>query len=126
MNKTKIIWLVIAVLFVGFVVWLIKTPGRQVTSKYDAFATCLKDKGVIFYGAFWCPHCQKQKAMFGSASKLLPYVECSTPDGKSQNQTCNDAGVQGYPTWVFPNGERKTGEQSFEDLAAQSSCVLPQ
>ncbi len=22
----------------------------------DTFATCLEDKGAIFYGAFWCPH----------------------------------------------------------------------
>ena len=51
-------------------------------SKLEPFAQCLKDSGTIFYGAFWCPHCQRTKAMFGSAAKLLPYVECSTPDGK--------------------------------------------
>ncbi len=43
------------------------------------FATCIKDSGAKFYGAFWCSHCQEQKAMFGKSSKLLPYVECSTP-----------------------------------------------
>lgn len=126
MKKQYIIWLTLLVVFIGFIVWLIRTPGRQVTSKYDGFATCLKDKGVIFYGAFWCSHCQKQKAMFGSAQKLLPYVECSNPDGATQNQTCNDAKVSSYPTWVFPNGVRVSGEQSFEDLAKNSSCVLPQ
>jgi hypothetical protein len=126
MKKNNLIWIIVLVIFVGFVAWLIKTPGRQVTSKYDAFATCLKDSGTIFYGAFWCPHCQKQKAMFGSAAKLLPYVECSTPDGKSQIQACTDAKVEGYPTWVFPNGVRQSGEVSLEELAKQSSCVLPQ
>ncbi|MES2213773.1 MAG: thioredoxin domain-containing protein [Patescibacteria group bacterium] len=125
MKKQHIVWLAILVLFIGFVVWLIRTPGRQVVSKYDGFATCLKDKGVTFYGAFWCPHCQAQKALFGSAQKLLPYVECSNPDGNSQNETCNTAKITSYPTWEFPNGERLTGEQTFETLAEKSSCELP-
>ncbi|MDB5266931.1 MAG: hypothetical protein JWN89_746 [Parcubacteria group bacterium] len=125
MKKQHIIWLVVLVAFIGFVVWLVRTPGRQVVSKYDSFATCLKDKGVTFYGAFWCPHCQAQKALFGSAQKLLPYVECSNPDGNSQNETCNAAKIASYPTWVFPNGDRLTGEQTFETLSSKSSCELP-
>jgi hypothetical protein len=24
----------------------------------DDFAKCIKDSGAMFYGAFWCPHCQ--------------------------------------------------------------------
>ncbi|MCX6753767.1 MAG: hypothetical protein NTV03_01795 [Candidatus Nomurabacteria bacterium] len=31
-------------------------------SKLDGFAQCLKTGGAEFYGAFWCPHCQEQKA----------------------------------------------------------------
>lgn len=124
-NKTTWTWIIILVLFVGFVFWLIRTPGRQVASKYDAFATCLTDKGAKFYGAFWCPHCQKQKAMFGSALKLLPYIECSNPDGQTQNETCNAIGIKSYPTWIFANGSTTTGEQSFDDLAKATSCVLP-
>ena len=120
----KILYIIVALLVVAGIIWLIVTPGKP--SKYDDFAKCIKDSGAIFWGAFWCPHCQKQKAMFGSAQKLLPYVECSNPDGASQNQVCNDAKVSGYPTWVFPNGTRLTGEQTFEDLAKNSSCVLPQ
>jgi len=86
---------------VACVVWLVKTPGKQVASKYDSFATCIKDSGATFYGAFWCPHCQEQKAAFGKAQKLLPYVECSNPDGKSQNLICEAAKITGYPTWDF-------------------------
>ena len=41
------------------------TPG-----KLDGFAQCLKDKGAIFYGAFWCPHCQNQKKMFGRSASV--------------------------------------------------------
>lgn len=125
-NKTAWSWVIILVLFSGFVFWLIKTPGRQVPSKYDAFATCIKDSGAKFYGAFWCPHCAAQKALFGTAVKNLPYIECSNPDGQTQNETCNSVGVKSYPTWVFANGTTTTGEQSLETLAEQTSCVLPQ
>lgn len=95
-------------------------------SPYDGFAQCLKDSGVVFYGAFWCPHCQSTKRMFGSAAKLLPYVECSTSDGQGQQQICKDAGVSSYPTWTFAGtSTRLVGEQTFAQLAAVSGCPLP-
>ena len=89
-------------------------------------AKCLKEKGATFYGAYWCPHCQATKRMFGSAAAELPYVECSTPDGKSQLQVCKDKGITNYPTWVFADGERLTGEQTAAQLAQASGCALPQ
>lgn len=93
--------------------------------KYDGLAQCLKDKGVVFYGAFWCPHCAKTKALFGRSAKLLPYFECSTPDGQGQVQACKDKGVQSYPTWEFPDGSRLTGERTLQELAEKSGCQLP-
>jgi len=126
MKKSNITLVIVAVLFIAFVVWLIKTPGIQKPSKYDGLATCIKDSGALFYGAFWCPHCQKQKAEFGTAAKLLPYIECSTPDGSGQLQVCKDAKVTGYPTWVFKNGTTLSGEVKLEELAKQTSCTLPQ
>ena len=108
-----------ALIIVGLIVWSAVTPG-----KYDKFATCIKDSGTKFYGAFWCPHCQATKKMFGKSARLLPYVECSSPDGQNQLQVCKDAGVEGYPTWVFPDGTRLSGEQSLETLAQKTSCSL--
>ena len=97
------------------------TCARQKPSgpgKYDQFAQCLADKGAKFYGAFWCPHCQNQKRMFGSKSaKLLPYTECSTPDGKGTTQACIDAGVKSYPTWKFADGTELVGEIPLIQLA---------
>ena len=118
-----IFWLIIIVLIisgVGASLFLHAAP-----SKLDGFATCLKDKGVIFYGAFWCPHCQRTKAMFGTAAKLLPYVECSTPDGKGQTQVCVDKKINNYPTWIFPDGKILTGERTLQELSVASSCPLP-
>jgi hypothetical protein len=95
-------------------------------SKYDSFAQCLKQKGAVMYGAFWCPHCQKTKAEFGNAEKYLPYVECSTADGKGQTQICKDKGITHYPTWMFLDGETYSGEHSLAEIASSSGCVLPQ
>ena len=95
-------------------------------SKLEPFAQCLKDSGTIFYGAFWCPHCQRTKAMFGSAAKLLPYVECSTPDGKGLFPICQEKNIESYPTWIFPDGKILTGERTLQELADASGCELPQ
>lgn len=96
------------------------TPGVL-----DGFAQCLTDKGAKFYGAYWCQHCQKQKAMFGSSVKLLPYIECSLPDGKTRTQVCVDQNIESYPTWIFADNTRLTGEIPLETLALQTSCELP-
>ena len=125
----KVIYIIVTLAVIGGVVWLIATPGKP--GQYDDFAKCLGEKGAIFYGAFWCPHCQNQKALFGKSAKLLPYVECSTPDGQGVLQVCKDAGITGYPTWHIPVAGTTTpvvlnGEISLEILAEKTSCVLPQ
>lgn len=119
-----IFWIVLGILIVGGFgasMYMKTLPG-----KYDGLAQCLKDKGAVFYGAFWCPHCQEQKKIFGNSAELLPYVECSNPDGKSQTQICIDKGVEQYPTWEFADGSRLTGEQQPKVLAEKTSCTLPE
>src|SRR3989344_5602345 len=37
----------------------------------DGLASCLKEKGVKEYGAFWCPNCAKQQKMFGSSYDII-------------------------------------------------------
>jgi hypothetical protein len=86
-------------------------------------AQCLKDKGAVFYGAFWCSHCRSQKALFGDAAPALPYVECSTPDGKGQTLVCREKKIESYPTWVFADGSLLNGSQSLEVLAEKSGCT---
>lgn len=108
----------------GFAAWKIVdavTPG-----KYDDFAKCLGEKGLTFYGAYWCPHCQAQKALFGKSVKYLPYVECAVADSSDQAQACKDAGVTGYPTWTGPDGWRMEQQLELTDLAKESGCQLPQ
>ena len=95
------------------------------SKNYDDFASCLDSNGVKFYGAFWCPHCQNQKALFGNSANLLPYIECATPDGKGQLQACIDQKIKNYPTWEFKDKSRLSGELSMQTLAQKSGCKLP-
>ncbi len=127
MNKKLIIGVVgFLILFVGGIFLLSSKGNSNEPGKFDSFAQCLKDKGLVFYGAFWCPHCQNTKAAFGSSAKLLPYVECSTPDGQGQLDVCKEKGIQSYPTWTFPDGSKLEGEVPLTTLAEKSSCSMPQ
>lgn len=85
----------------------------------DAFAECLTSRGVVMYGADWCPHCQNEKKAFGQSFRFVQYVEC--PDNP---QKCLEAGIKKYPTWVFSDGRRVEGELGLSRLASESGCSL--
>ncbi len=103
MKSKFIIFVVIAVLFVIALGVFTNKSGTTAPNKYDDFAKALTTRGAQFYGAFWCPHCQDQKALFGSAKQYLPYIECSKPD-QTPTQVCLDKKIESYPTWMFANG----------------------
>jgi len=126
-KQTKfILFIIILVIVVGGLGFFASRFETKSDPKVDAFAQCISDSGAKFYGTFWCSHCQNQKKMFGSSQKLLPYVECSTKNGKDQLSICKDAGIDGYPTWVFADGSRLSGELSFKVLSEKTQCPLPQ
>ncbi|MBI4098462.1 MAG: hypothetical protein HY437_00320 [Candidatus Magasanikbacteria bacterium] len=122
--KDKTLWigvLLIIIAFVGLIVWQKMKPGE-----YDVLAQCLTDKGVKEYGAYWCPHCQKQKKDFGNSFRKITYIECGLPGGAKAGQTleCDQANIKGYPTWVFPDESRLEGPQTLQTLAEKSGCPL--
>jgi hypothetical protein len=79
----------------------------------------LKQIGAIFYGAWWCPACLRQKALFGrEASAQLPYLECDKE--ASDRDRCVAAEVKAFPTWVLKGKERLIGVQSLEELKTWS------
>lgn len=120
MNKNFSVYLIVVavtVLIIGLFIW--KANLQKPDSRIEPFAKCLAKKKVTMYGAYWCGHCQNQKKLFGSAFKEIPYVECT-----EWPQRCIDEGVKGYPTWIFPDGERLEGEQSLETLANKAGCDL--
>lgn len=128
MKKITYFFIVIIILVLGAVgsILLKNTDDTEdIKGLYDDFAICLKDKGAVFYGAFWCGHCNNTKEMFGSSVKFLPYVECSTDNGKGQVQICTDKKIEGYPTWEFSDNSRELGEVSLEKLSEKTGCILP-
>ena len=86
-----------------------------------ALATHLHDSGARFYGAYWCPACQEQKALFTASVDRLPYVEC-TPEGRSGPRAvdCLTRNIREYPTWII-DGQRHGGVVSVERLARVSN-----
>jgi hypothetical protein len=119
----------IAVIGIGLIAgskYLESKANEIPAGKYTEFAQCLSDKGAKFYGAFWCPHCAEQKALFGDAVDKLPYVECSTQDRQNQTQVCIDAGIKSYPTWIFSDNTTLPGLASLEKLSEVTTCALPQ
>ncbi len=124
MKPRYIVTLVILVIASLVVVGMVAKRSAD-SPELAKFAVCLKNQGAIFYGAFWCPHCANQKKLFGSAADSLPYVECSTPDGREQLAVCKDKKINGYPTWEFQDGSRETGEIPLVRLAEKTGCTLP-
>jgi thiol-disulfide isomerase/thioredoxin len=94
----------------------------KVDTKYDALAQCLTEKGVVFYGAYWCPHCLDQKKMFGDSMKYVNYVECDARGENAKPEECQKAGVENYPTWTFPGQEKLKGAHPLEELAKKANC----
>ncbi len=115
----SIILVAVIVLVVALGVYLLYRPTSG-GAALDSFAQCLSRKGFAMYGAYWCPHCQNQKAMFGSSFKYVNYVECTEETAK-----CSAAGIQGFPMWITPDGQKLEGEQSLQTLSSVSGCTLP-
>jgi thiol-disulfide isomerase/thioredoxin len=105
MKKTNII-ITVGIVIVVIIAFIIASRVSNVPSRFTPFAQGLKDSGLKFYGAFWCPHCQAQEKQFEmsrqSLEKMGLYTECSLSDGKGQTIICTDKKIESYPTWVYP------------------------
>ncbi len=127
LSSTHVL-IAIAVLGIGLIggaKLLEQKKSAVADGRYTQFAECLAEKGATFYGAFWCPHCQEQKALFGDAASKLPYVECSTADKSAQTQICIDKKITSYPTWILADGQILNGAISLAELSEKTTCELP-
>jgi len=77
------------------------------------------------YGAYWCPHCEEQKEMFGSSFEYAPYIECGIKGSKGIEAVCTEAGIKRFPTWIFADGTRVEGEHELQFLGEATGCSLP-
>jgi thiol-disulfide isomerase/thioredoxin len=123
-NIIYIVSLIVAAVALAGILSFFNEKVDTGPGQYDTLATCMQEKGIKFYGAFWCPHCREQKKLFGNSAKLLPYVECSTPDASGQTQICIDKKIESYPTWEFADGTRQSGAILPADLATKTQCPL--
>jgi hypothetical protein len=112
---------IVIVALVGYFVMKPLGPGQ-----YDEFAQCLTEKGAVMYGAYWCPHCLNQKKMFGRSWQFVNYVECDRRGDNANPELCAANNVEGYPTWIFADGTRLTGELSLKVLGDKTGCDLPE
>ena len=127
MKKISSSWILYGVallVVVGLFVFVAANQSSSADPKMDAFAQCLTDNGVKMYGAWWCPHCKSQKELFGKSFSKINSIECSSPGSNSMNQICQEAKIEGYPTWEFKDGTRVSGEQTLEDLGKKAECTL--
>lgn len=103
-------------------------PPIQTTSGPSeiALAQHLQEIGAKKYSAYWCPHCQQQREMFGQeAFEYITVIECA-PDGQNaQPDVCRAAGIEGFPTWEI-NGEKYSGARPLSELARLSGYTGPQ
>jgi len=107
----------VLIVLVGFLFFTGSSPYS--VEALDTFASCLSTKGFTMYGAYWCPHCQNERAAFGDSFEKVSYVECT-----GDPQQCTDAGITGYPTWLGPDSVRLEGEQGLKRLSDVSRCSL--
>jgi uncharacterized membrane protein len=94
---------------------------------YTAEAECLTEKGVVMYGAYWCPKCERQKQLFGDAFSAITYVECDPRGEGAEPERCLSRGISGTPTWLqeTPEGTelgRLEGVQDVLVLAERFDC----
>lgn len=96
-----------------------KASGQSSTAKV-ALASHLKQVDAKFYGAYWCPYCQKQQDLFGEqAMKQVNYIECDEKGKNPRPDLCQQARIRSLPTWEI-KGQQYPGMLSLEELADAS------
>ncbi|PZV10710.1 MAG: hypothetical protein DCF22_16010 [Leptolyngbya sp.] len=81
-----------------------------------ALADHLNQQGAKLYTTYWCPYCQRQQALFGSAVAKLQVLECDPKGDNAHPEQCAQVQVSSYPTWQM-NGQLYRGLRSREELA---------
>lgn len=119
-KKTVLIILIIAGGLIALKTWEYFASIPKANPELDKFAQCITDKKVVMYGAYWCPHCQRQKKLFGDSFQYVKYVECT-----QDTNTCQEKNIKSYPTWEFEDESRIEGEATIEQLAEKTSCEAP-
>ncbi|MBI5798638.1 MAG: hypothetical protein HZB10_01775 [Candidatus Yonathbacteria bacterium] len=123
--KKNIFLIFLGMIILGGIITLMQWSARpKPVAALEEFAQCLTANGVKMYGAYWCPHCQNQKELFGDTFKYVTYIECASNENL-EKKVCEKAGVERFPTWFFSDGSRIEGELSLDKLSEKTKCILP-
>jgi hypothetical protein len=122
-RSRRRMWLVLAAIAV--VLSFKASTAAAGSDKLDGFARCLAEKKATMYGSFLCSHCDDQKKLFGPSFQYVPYVECTVRGSRQMTFPCIVANIRFTPTWIFADGERRTGVQSLKSLSTKTECSLP-
>lgn len=101
--------------------------GWEITTNSTAaeieLARHLADIGAKEYIAYWCPHCQEQKLLFGQQAYQIisenVKIECAADSPLAKPDLCKTAKIEGYPTWII-KGKTYSGVQNLQELAKAS------
>lgn len=80
-------------------------------------ANCMTENWTKMYGTARCSHCDDQRNLFGEWFANVDYTDCD-----EDRQSCLDAGVRGFPTWIDGEGNSFPGTQTLDRLATISGC----
>jgi len=100
----------------------VSPPITTVSSKEKInFAKFLNDNNIVMYSAYWCPHCNDQKQLFGKkAVEELTIVECAKDGKNNKYKLCQEKGIEGFPSWEI-NNEIYSGTRSLNELAEMAN-----
>jgi len=100
----------------------VSPPITTVSSKEKInFAKFLNDNKIVMYSAYWCPHCNDQKQLFGKkAVEQLRIVECAKDGKNNKYKLCQEKGIEGFPSWEI-NNEIYSGTVSLNELAEMTN-----
>lgn len=103
----------------GKTVYIPKKVSRTSSDQAIALAQHLKSQNMKMYGAFWCPHCARQRELFGKeAWSFVNYVECAPQGFGAQVKMCRT--VNGFPEWKVGTRTIASGEVPLSALATLS------
>lgn len=100
----------------------VSPPITTVSSKETInFAKYLRDNNIVMYSAYWCPHCNDQKQLFGKeAVEELIIVECAKDGKNNKYKLCQEKGIEGFPSWEI-NNEIYSGTVSLDELSEMTN-----
>jgi hypothetical protein len=111
--------IICSILILAGIVLALTLHSRQATRQEKVqLAQCLSRNGFAMAGTSWCPHCQKQKELFGDAFQYITFHDCD-----AEQAWCESRNITGYPAWVGPHSVVTLGFKDIATLRRMSGCM---